>query len=75
MKAVAFNGSPRKLGNTYDMILKRTREAEPTSWFHFRERARGRKNPYPVHWGGMGSLVTPGPGLALGYDTFHYESF
>ena len=30
MKAVAFNGSPRKRGNTYDMILKRARGAEPS---------------------------------------------
>ena len=39
-----------------NLILKRTREAEPTSWFRFRGRARGRKNPYPAPWGGMGHL-------------------
>jgi len=39
------------------LILKRAREAEPTSWFHFRERARGRKEPYPAPWGGRGALA------------------
>ena len=32
---------------------------------------RGRKDPYTAPWGGMGPLVAPDLGLALGYDTFH----
>ena|GEM_PF-2620974 len=38
----------------------------------FPSESRGRKEPYPVPWGGMEPLVAPGPGLALGYDTFHF---